>query len=127
MNTGQRPLVDDNATDRSYTLPSGATPPDFPEPGPGNRTYHSPRPQARYPDIRSDVVAGRRAAPSVRGSGESQRDNGRQIVAEQLYATLKTNHGDIEVRLLPNHAPKTVRNFVELAQGEREWTNPATG
>jgi peptidyl-prolyl cis-trans isomerase A (cyclophilin A) len=48
-------------------------------------------------------------------------------VAEQLYATLKTNHGDIEVRLLPNHAPKTVRNFVELAQGEREWTHPATG
>ncbi|MGR8009483.1 peptidylprolyl isomerase [Streptomyces hypolithicus] len=48
-------------------------------------------------------------------------------MAEQLYATLKTNRGDIEVRLLPNHAPKTVRNFVELAQGEREWTNPETG
>jgi peptidyl-prolyl cis-trans isomerase A (cyclophilin A) len=48
-------------------------------------------------------------------------------VAEQLYATLKTNHGAIEIRLLPNHAPKTVRNFVELAQGQREWTNPATG
>jgi peptidyl-prolyl cis-trans isomerase A (cyclophilin A) len=48
-------------------------------------------------------------------------------VAEQLYATLKTNQGDIEIRLLPNHAPKTVKNFVELAQGEREWTNPTTG
>jgi peptidyl-prolyl cis-trans isomerase A (cyclophilin A) len=48
-------------------------------------------------------------------------------VAEQLYATLKTNNGDIEVRLLPNHAPKTVKNFVELASGTREWTHPATG
>ncbi|MET8687530.1 peptidylprolyl isomerase [Streptomyces sp. NPDC004732] len=48
-------------------------------------------------------------------------------MAEQLYATLKTNQGDIEVRLLPNHAPKTVKNFVELAQGEREWVHPATG
>ncbi|CAL9514932.1 Peptidyl-prolyl cis-trans isomerase B [Streptomyces sp. enrichment culture] len=48
-------------------------------------------------------------------------------MAEQLYATLKTNQGDIEVRLFPNHAPETVKNFVELAQGEREWTNPATG
>ncbi|MEV6419708.1 peptidylprolyl isomerase [Streptomyces sp. NPDC057539] len=48
-------------------------------------------------------------------------------MAEQLYATLKTNHGDIEVRLLPNHAPKTVKNFVELAQGDREWVNPETG
>ncbi|MGW4162510.1 peptidylprolyl isomerase [Streptomyces sp. NPDC004788] len=48
-------------------------------------------------------------------------------MAEQLYATLKTNKGDIEIRLLPFHAPKTVRNFVELARGEREWTHPATG
>ena len=48
-------------------------------------------------------------------------------MAEQLYATLKTSQGDIEIRLLPNHAPKTVKNFVELAQGEREWTHPATG
>lgn len=45
----------------------------------------------------------------------------------QQYATLKTSQGDIEIRLLPFHAPKTVRNFVELAQGEREWTHPATG
>ncbi|MGP3924426.1 MULTISPECIES: peptidylprolyl isomerase [unclassified Streptomyces] len=48
-------------------------------------------------------------------------------MAEQLYATLKTNQGDIEIRLLPNHAPKTVKNFVELAEGTREWTHPATG
>ncbi|ARZ69089.1 peptidylprolyl isomerase [Streptomyces sp. HU2014] len=48
-------------------------------------------------------------------------------MAEQLYATLKTNQGDIEIRLLPDHAPKTVKNFVELARGEREWVNPETG
>jgi peptidyl-prolyl cis-trans isomerase A (cyclophilin A) len=48
-------------------------------------------------------------------------------VAEQLYATLKTNHGDIVVQLFPNHAPKTVKNFVELAEGSREWTHPKTG
>ncbi|MER6564839.1 peptidylprolyl isomerase [Streptomyces sp. NPDC001093] len=48
-------------------------------------------------------------------------------MAEQLYATLKTNHGDIVVQLFPNHAPETVRNFVELAQGQREWTHPGTG
>ncbi len=52
---------------------------------------------------------------------------GRYVVAEQLYATLRTNHGDIKIQLLPNHAPKTVKNFVELAEGTREWTDPATG
>ncbi|KRV47451.1 cyclophilin [Wenjunlia vitaminophila] len=48
-------------------------------------------------------------------------------MAEQLYATIKTNQGDIDVRLLPNHAPKTVKNFVELAEGTREWIDPKTG
>ncbi|AYL37063.1 peptidylprolyl isomerase [Streptomyces fungicidicus] len=48
-------------------------------------------------------------------------------MAEQLNATLKTNHGDIQVRLFANQAPITVKNFVELAKGEREWTNPQTG
>ncbi|MER8018215.1 peptidylprolyl isomerase [Streptomyces griseoluteus] len=48
-------------------------------------------------------------------------------MAEELYATLKTSKGDIEVRLLPNHAPKTVKNFVELATGERQWIDPHTG
>ena len=43
-----------------------------------------------------------------------------------LTATLRTNRGTIVVRLFPDHAPKTVRNFVELADGTREWTNPRT-
>jgi peptidyl-prolyl cis-trans isomerase A (cyclophilin A) len=47
-------------------------------------------------------------------------------VATEQYATLHTNSGDIVVRLFPDHAPKTVRNFVELAKGEREWTDPRT-
>ena len=47
-------------------------------------------------------------------------------MAEQTYATLHTTKGDIELRLFPDHAPKTVRNFIELAQGEREWTDPRT-
>lgn len=48
-------------------------------------------------------------------------------MSEELFATLKTNHGDIVVKLFPNHAPKTVANFVELAEGKREWTHPETG
>ncbi|MFT4008808.1 MAG: peptidylprolyl isomerase [Nocardioidaceae bacterium] len=41
----------------------------------------------------------------------------------ETYATLKTNKGDIVIHLLPNHAPKTVANFVELAQGTKEGAN----
>lgn len=44
-----------------------------------------------------------------------------------MEATLHTNKGDIVVELFPNHAPKTVHNFVTLARGEREWVDPSTG
>jgi peptidyl-prolyl cis-trans isomerase A (cyclophilin A) len=43
-----------------------------------------------------------------------------------LTATLRTSRGTVHVRLFPDHAPKTVRNFVELAEGTREWTDPRT-
>ncbi|MFJ1627542.1 peptidylprolyl isomerase [Marinilactibacillus psychrotolerans] len=33
-----------------------------------------------------------------------------------LTATIKTNKGDITVRLFPEHAPKTVENFIGLAE-----------
>jgi peptidyl-prolyl cis-trans isomerase A (cyclophilin A) len=47
-------------------------------------------------------------------------------MTEALTATLTTTEGTVTVRLFPDHAPKTVRNFVELAEGGREWTNPKT-
>jgi peptidyl-prolyl cis-trans isomerase A (cyclophilin A) len=42
-------------------------------------------------------------------------------------ATFETNRGAFTVRLLPEHAPKTVENFVGLAQGSKEWTDPRDG
>ena len=42
------------------------------------------------------------------------------------YATLHTNMGDIRLILFTNQAPKTVRNFLELAEGNKEWTDPRT-
>ena len=47
-------------------------------------------------------------------------------MTNDLTATLRTNRGTVVVKLFPDHAPKTVRNFVELAEGGREWTDPAT-
>ena len=46
--------------------------------------------------------------------------------ATQL-ATLHTSAGDIRVELYGNHAPKTVKNFVDLATGGVEWKHPGTG
>lgn len=42
-------------------------------------------------------------------------------------AVIKTNRGDVNVELFGNHAPKTVNNFVGLATGSQEWTDPTSG
>ena len=42
------------------------------------------------------------------------------------YAILDTNHGQIVCRLFEKEAPTTVLNFIELAEGMREWTHPVT-
>jgi peptidyl-prolyl cis-trans isomerase A (cyclophilin A) len=44
-----------------------------------------------------------------------------------MDVTLHTTKGDISITLFPDHAPKTVRNFVGLAEGTQEWTDPSTG
>jgi peptidyl-prolyl cis-trans isomerase A (cyclophilin A) len=42
------------------------------------------------------------------------------------YAILNTSEGVIVSRLFEKDAPKTVSNFIDLAEGKREWTHPAT-
>ena len=48
------------------------------------------------------------------------------MTAATQKATLHTSAGDINIDLFGNHAPKTVKNFVELATGAKEWTDPRT-
>ena len=42
------------------------------------------------------------------------------------YAVFDTTEGKIVCRLFEKEAPKTVANFIELAEGKREWTHPVT-
>ncbi len=50
-------------------------------------------------------------------------DNG-SLVGKTVTATLHTSQGDIRVDLFPNQAPKTVGNFVGLAEGTKDYSNP---
>ncbi len=42
------------------------------------------------------------------------------------YAVLNTTEGKVTIRLFETEAPVTVKNFIELAEGLREWTHPVT-
>lgn len=44
-----------------------------------------------------------------------------------LYALFTTSKGTITCLLFEKEAPKTVENFVGLANGTKEWTDPTTG
>jgi len=43
-----------------------------------------------------------------------------------LYAHFTTSEGNFTVRLFEAETPNTVANFVGLAEGSREWTDPRT-
>jgi peptidyl-prolyl cis-trans isomerase A (cyclophilin A) len=42
------------------------------------------------------------------------------------YAVFTTSEGKVKVRLFETEAPVTVKNFIELAEGSREWVHPTT-
>ena len=41
-----------------------------------------------------------------------------------VYADFTTNEGNFSIRLHDKEAPNTVENFVGLAEGTKEWTDP---
>src|ERR1700747_2053425 len=47
-------------------------------------------------------------------------------LAPGTYATFNTSEGKIVTRLFESEAPITVKNFIELAEGKKEWTHPGT-
>ncbi len=49
------------------------------------------------------------------------------LAGKDLWATMETTQGPIVLKLFSKDAPKTVANFVGLATGEKEWTDPNTG
>ncbi|HEV3357182.1 MAG TPA: peptidylprolyl isomerase [Pseudonocardiaceae bacterium] len=49
-------------------------------------------------------------------------DSNASLVGATVTATLHTSLGDIRLNLFPNQAPKTVSNFVGLAQGTKDYS-----
>ncbi len=47
-------------------------------------------------------------------------------LASGTYATFNTNEGKIVIRLFESDAPVTVKNFLDLAEGKKEWVHPGT-
>ena len=64
------------------------------------------------------------APPAALADGKSMKA---AAAGKDLFATFNTSEGSFVVRLFAKEAPKTVQNFVGLATGEKEWTDPRDG
>jgi peptidyl-prolyl cis-trans isomerase A (cyclophilin A) len=60
------------------------------------------------------------------GAAGAAQDGGPAAKVEKSVALIKTTQGDIYVELYSDAAPKTVANFIELAEGRKEFTDPKT-
>ncbi len=47
--------------------------------------------------------------------------------SKDYYAAMVTSMGTLKLKLFPDKAPVTVKNFVNLAEGTREFTDPRNG
>lgn len=56
------------------------------------------------------------------GTGAKSKGKGKD-----MYAVMETSMGPIKIKLFADKAPKTVENFVGLAEGTKEWTDPKSG
>jgi peptidyl-prolyl cis-trans isomerase A (cyclophilin A) len=70
------------------------------------------------------ILIGCLLAASLGWAGAAEKE---KEVSGPLYATFKTSLGNIVVRLYEDKAPRTVENFIGLAAGTKEWTDPKTG
>ena len=70
--------------------------------------------------LQAGILLGLAGISSPAALAQKQRKPG-------LYAIFQTNQGTIVCELYDKDAPITVKNFVDLAEGTKEWKDPRTG
>jgi cyclophilin family peptidyl-prolyl cis-trans isomerase len=75
-----------------------------------------------------------KTAPTKAGSTQKTGATGKSAApaatatpGEHPTATIHTTAGDMKCELFPDKAPKATANFIGLATGKKDWTDPATG
>lgn len=65
------------------------------------------------------------SAGAVEKKADKKADDKKK--GHKMFAVMETSMGKFKVELFPDKAPKTVENFVGLAEGTKEWTDPKSG
>ncbi len=75
-------------------------------------------------------VAAKKETSSKEKTKKTETDKNKkneQKKDKEMIAVFETNMGTFKIKLFADKAPKTVDNFVGLAEGTKEWTEPKSG
>lgn len=75
--------------------------------------------------IASSFIAAQTSGSATHSSSTQTRSQAATPPANPT-AIIHTTAGDLTCELFPRQAPKTVENFIGLATGTKDWTNPDT-
>jgi peptidyl-prolyl cis-trans isomerase A (cyclophilin A) len=106
--------------------PPAATPTPAPAPTPTPTPEATPTPSAEKPVAPAETPAPSTEKPAA-GTATTPADASKPSASKYgpgVYAHITTNHGTMIARLFDKDAPKTVENFVGLAEGKKQWRNP---
>jgi peptidyl-prolyl cis-trans isomerase A (cyclophilin A) len=86
--------------------------------------------RTRFLSLAAAIAAAVSLPPTAQAKGAKtlSKEQAMQDVKQgkEIYATFDTSQGTIVCKLFTKAAPKTVDNFVALATGSKEWTDPNT-
>jgi peptidyl-prolyl cis-trans isomerase A (cyclophilin A) len=75
--------------------------------------------EAAKQDTKQDAKQDAKVAPAAPKKAGPKREAG-------VYAVFQTSMGRITCKLFDKEAPNTVKNFIGLAEGAKDWTHPVT-
>lgn len=73
------------------------------------------------------IYSGSRYIRLIKRSIQTTIERQETTVSEEIFAHINTTEGNFTISLHAQKVPKTVGNFVELAEGTKAWTDPRTG
>lgn len=76
---------------------------------------------------RAMTIAAALVAMTIAVAGQETAKQPAKAPAGKVLARFTTSEGPFTIELFEKDAPKTVANFVGLAEGTKEWTDPRTG
>lgn len=84
-------------------------------------------PTSTTTEDKADTKEKSKKTADKKDSKKSKSADTKEKGSGEMFALFETNKGTFKIKLHADKTPKTVENFVDLAEGKKAWTDPKTG